>query len=72
MTSASVMQGGGTAAADEARLRRVAPGHSLITAALQISRSGRGVGTALVSMRRLHSVEEAMAVAQMPLAHEGA
>ncbi|WP_310450899.1 hypothetical protein [Sulfuritalea sp.] len=72
MTSASVMQGGGTAAADEARLRRATPGHSLITAALQVSRSGRGVGTALVGMRRIHSVEEAMAVAQMPLAHEGA
>ncbi|MCM2309335.1 MAG: aldo/keto reductase [Sulfuritalea sp.] len=72
MTSASVMQGGETAAADEARLRAAAPGHSLITAALQISRSGRGVGTALVGMRRIHSVEEAMAVAQMPLAQEGA
>lgn len=68
MTSASVLQGAEIPQADESRLRAAAPGHSLVTAALQLARSTSGVGTALVGMRRIHSVEEAMAVAQMPLA----
>lgn len=70
MTSASVLQGAEIPEADESRLRAAAPGHSLVTAALQLARSTRGVGTALVGMRRIHSVEEAMAVAWMPLANE--
>lgn len=72
MTSASVMQGAAIPEADTSRLQAAAPGYSLITAALQVSRSTQGVGTALVGMRRIHSVEEAMAVAQMPIAYEGA
>ena len=70
MTSASVLQGAEIPEADESRLRAAAPGYSLVTAALQLARSTRGVGTALVGMRRMHSVEEAMAVAQMPIACE--
>ncbi len=66
MTSASVMQGAQIPEADESPLRAAAPGYSLITAALQVSRSTQGVGTALVGMRRIHSVEEALAVAHMP------
>lgn len=72
MTSASVLQGGAIPQADESRLRAAAPGHSLSTAALQVSRSTRGVGTALVGMRRINSVEEALAVARMPPVSEGA
>lgn len=72
MTSASVLQGAGIPEADESRLRAAAPGHSLTTAALQVSRSTLGVGTALVGMRRIHSVEEALAVARMPPVPEGA
>lgn len=71
MTSASVLQGAGIPEADESRLQAAAPGHSLTTAALQISRSTRGVGTALVGMRRIYSVEEALAVARMPLLAAG-
>lgn len=67
MTSASVLQGAEIPAVDESRLQAAAPGHSLITAALQVTRSAPGVGTALVGMRRIHSVEEALAVAHMPV-----
>jgi hypothetical protein len=72
MTSASVLQGAEIPKADESRLRAAAPGYSLTTAALQIARSARGVGTALVGMRRIYSVEEALAVARMPPVPEDA
>jgi aryl-alcohol dehydrogenase-like predicted oxidoreductase/nucleoside-diphosphate-sugar epimerase len=70
MTSASVLQGAEIPEADESRLRLAAPGHSLVTAALQIARSTPGVGTALVGMRRIYSVEEALSVASLPAAPE--
>lgn len=66
MTSASVLQGTQIPEADVSHLQAAAPGYSLVTAALQVCRSTQGVGTALVGMRRIHSVEEAMAVAHMP------
>lgn len=66
MTSASVLQGTAIPQTEESRLRAAAPGHSLSTAALQISRSTPGVGTALVGMRRIHSVEEALEIARIP------
>lgn len=72
MTSASVLQGAEIPEAAESRLRAAAPGYSLVTAALQLARSAPGAGTALVGMRRIQSVEEAMAVARMPLARDGA
>jgi len=67
MSSASVLQGAGIAEAEAPRLLAAAPGYTLITAALQVGRSTPGVGTALVGMRRMHSVEEALAVAHMPV-----
>ncbi|OIO70079.1 MAG: hypothetical protein AUJ58_04135 [Zetaproteobacteria bacterium CG1_02_55_237] len=67
MSSASVLQGEGIADAEAPRLLAAAPGYTLITAALQVGRSTPGIGTALVGMRRMHSVEEALAVAHMPV-----
>lgn len=72
MTSASVLQGAEIPQADESRLRAAVPGHSLVTAALQMARSTHGVGTALVGMRRIHSVEEALSVARMLPVEEAA
>jgi len=67
MTSASVLQGTAIPESEVPDLRAAAPGYSLITAALQVTRSIQGVGTALVGMRRIYSVEEALAVAHLPI-----
>ncbi len=67
MTSASVLQGAAIPESEVLGLRAAAPGYSLITAALQVTRSTQGVGTALVGMRRIYSVEEALAVAHLPV-----
>lgn len=65
MTSAGALQGGGIPAAVTGSLQQAAPGHALTTAALHVGRSTAGVGTALVGMRRIESVEEALAVARL-------
>lgn len=65
MTSAGALQGAGIPAALAASLQEAAPGHALTTAALHVARSTAGVGTALVGMRRIESVEEALAVARL-------
>ena len=66
-TSASVLQGSHVPHSHVASLCEALPGHLAHTAALQAARSAPGVGTALAGMRRITSVEEAMAVASQPL-----
>lgn len=65
MTSAGALQGAGIPDAVIGSLQQAAPGHALTTAALHVARSTAGVGTALVGMRRIESVEEALAVARL-------
>ena len=60
-TSASVIQGN----AVPEQFRKTMPGYSMHTAALRVVCSTKGVGTALVGMRRIASVEEAISVGAM-------
>lgn len=65
MTSAGALQGASIPAGTQAALQEAAPGHALTTAALHVARSTPGVGTALAGMRRIQSVEEALAIARL-------
>jgi aryl-alcohol dehydrogenase-like predicted oxidoreductase/nucleoside-diphosphate-sugar epimerase len=65
-TSASVLQGAVVPEGLRQQLAMSVPGRSLHSAALHAARSANAGGTALVGMRRMASVEEAIGVLELP------
>jgi aryl-alcohol dehydrogenase-like predicted oxidoreductase len=64
-TSASVLQGSHMSSDQRNILQEAIPGYSPLSAALHAARSAPGVGTALVGMRRLSSLEAALGISAL-------